>query len=146
MDFLKVNILFTFTLQNRCISERIFSFIGPSICFSENVLNFGGQYLDDQSNLKLAMHNHSDCPGQFQFDNDNDRSIFKVGFLRVKKDHQNYILLFQLQICPLQGIIEPRTYQVVDVTFQAHQPQVFYKRVNCLIHHQVIDIINKFIL
>lgn len=90
---------------------------GPLVCLSQSALGFNWLLLGERSAQSLEISNISDVPAHYQFDLDGRDSVFSV-------DHP----------C---GVLEGQASLSLMVTFRPSHPIIYYRRVACLVHHQV---------
>uniref|UniRef100_H3B462 Cilia and flagella associated protein 65 n=1 Tax=Latimeria chalumnae TaxID=7897 RepID=H3B462_LATCH len=89
---------------------------GPSVHFSNTMVNFGLISLGESCVHTLEIMNKSDVPAYFLLDIDCNESVFRVS-----------------QRC---GVLPGQTPLTLQWTFHPTNPINYYRRVTCLIHHQ----------
>lgn len=90
---------------------------GPEISFERPYVYFGCVNLGECLVLALKMTNNSEPPAYYQFDIDNQQSVFSFDYP--------------------YGILAGKSATTLMVTFQPTHPIIYHRRVVCLVHHQV---------
>lgn len=80
-------------------------------------INFSRVILGERSEQSLWIENKSDCPAHFQFAIDCQESAFSIR--------------------PTFGTLLGRARLTLICAFQPTHPTIYFRRVACLIHHQV---------
>lgn len=93
--------------------------LGPDVSLQHYCINFSWVQLGERSEQTLWIENQSDCLAHFQFDIDCQESVFSIR--------------------PAFGTLAGKTRMTLHCTFQPTHPIICFRRVACLIHHQVSD-------
>ncbi|XP_068877003.1 cilia- and flagella-associated protein 65 isoform X2 [Aphelocoma coerulescens] len=89
---------------------------GPSVSLDQYSVEFDWISLGESLMQTLKISNMSDVPAYYQFDVDDQGSVFSL-------DHP----------C---GVLEGKTTLTLKVTFRPTHPMNYHRRVACLVHHQ----------
>lgn len=95
----------------------LFVIPGPEVSFQHPVVYFSCINLGEYLVQPLEMTNNSDVPAYYQFNIDCKQSVFS----------------FDRPV----GVLDGMSTITLKVTFQPTYPIIFYRRVVCLVHHQV---------
>lgn len=92
---------------------------GPDIALQHCCINFNWVKLGEHPEQTLWIENRSDCLAHFQFDIDCQESVFSIR--------------------PAFGTLAGKTRMTLHCAYQPTHPIICFRRVACLIHHQVSD-------
>lgn len=90
---------------------------GPDVSLQHYCVNFSWIHLGERSEQSLWIENKSDCTAHFQFAIDCQESVFSVR--------------------PTFGTLVGKARMTLLCAFQPTHPIIYFRRVACLIHHQV---------
>lgn len=90
---------------------------GPAVSLQHYCVNFSWVNLRERSEQSLWIENKSDCTAHFQFAIDCQESVFSIR--------------------PTFGTLVGKARMTLHCTFQPAHPIIYFRRVACLIHHQV---------
>ena len=90
---------------------------GPALSLQHHCVDFSWVNLGTRSEQSLWMENKSDCTACFHFDIDCQESVFSIR--------------------PAFGTLVGKARMTLCCVFQPTQPIIYWRRVACLIHHQV---------
>lgn len=91
---------------------------GPAVSLQQYCVNFSWVNLGERSEQSLWIENQEDCTAYFQFNIDCQESVFSIR--------------------PAFGTLHGKARVTLHCTFQPTHPIVYFRRVACLIHHQVV--------
>ena len=92
---------------------------GPDAVLQHSCVNFHWVKLGERREQTLWIENQSDCQAHFQFDIDCQESVFSIR--------------------PAFGTLAGKTRMTLHCAYQPTHPIISFRRVACLIHHQVSD-------
>lgn len=98
----------------------LFVILGPAVTVKHPFVYFSYIKLGEYLNQPLDIINNSDVPAYYQFDIDCTQSVFSI-------DHP-------------YGVLNGMSTITLKVTFQPTHPIICYRRVVCLVHHQVSEL------
>lgn len=90
---------------------------GPGVSLQHYCVNFSWVNLGEHSEKSLWIENKSDCTAHFQFAIDCQESVFSIR--------------------PTFGTLVGKARMTLHCAFQPTHPIIYFRRVACLIHHQV---------
>lgn len=93
--------------------------LGPDAVLQHSCVNFHWVKLGERREQTLWIENQSDCQAHFQFDIDCQESVFSIR--------------------PAFGTLAGKTRMTLHCAYQPTHPIISFRRVACLIHHQVSD-------
>lgn len=111
------------SLVTTCIAEwklDLFVILGPAVTVQHPFVYFNCIKLGEYLNQPLDIINNSDVPAYYQFDIDCTQSVFSID--------RPY------------GVLNGMSTITLKVTFQPTHPIICYRRVVCLVHHQVSEL------
>lgn len=91
--------------------------LGPDVFLQHHCVNFSWVNLGERSEQPLWIENRSDCTAHFQFAIDCQESVFSIR--------------------PTFGTLVGKARMTLHCAFQPTHPVICFRRVACLIHHQV---------
>lgn len=90
---------------------------GPAVSLQHYCIDFNWVNLGERSEQPLWIENKSDCTAHFQFAIDCQESVFSIS--------------------PTFGTLVGKARATLHCAFQPTHPIIYFRRVACLIHHQV---------
>ncbi|XP_069872977.1 cilia- and flagella-associated protein 65 isoform X3 [Dipodomys merriami] len=103
-----------------CASQTLLQVIGlckgPAVSFQHYCVNFSWVILGERSEQILWIENQSRCLAHFQFIIDCQQSVFSIS--------------------PTFGTLLGKVRMTLRCAFQPTHPNIYFRRVACLIHHQ----------
>ncbi|XP_048200691.1 cilia- and flagella-associated protein 65 isoform X2 [Perognathus longimembris pacificus] len=103
-----------------CASQTLLQVVGfcrgPVVSLQHYCVNFSWVKLGEQSEQTLWIENQSRCLAHFQFIIDCQESVFNIS--------------------PTFGTLVGKVRLTLHCTFQPKHPNIYFRRVACLIHHQ----------
>lgn len=95
----------------------IFPCPGPAVFLQHTCVDFSWVDLGVRTEKSLWIKNKSECTAYFQFAIDCQESVFSIQ--------------------PAFGTLEGKARQLLRCAFQPLEPFIYFRRVACVIHHQV---------
>lgn len=92
---------------------------GPDVSLQQNCIDFSWVNLREHSEQPLWIENKSDCTAYFQFAIDCQESVFSIR--------------------PAFGTLVGKARMTLHCTFRPTHPVIYFRRVACLVHHQVSE-------